>query len=96
MNAALGPISAEALVWLRSLEDEEGFDSMTCRPIHIRSSEEKRRLYQAALDEPNTVILGLWMPGENDPIGKLTASDWNPRNRNMEVGYYLRKIEDLS
>lgn len=91
MNAALGPISAEALVWLRSLEDEEGFDSMTCRPVHIRSSEEKRRLYQAALDEPNTVILGLWMPGENDPIGKLTASDWNPRNRNMEVGYYLRR-----
>ena len=60
MDVALDSISAEELVWLRSLEDKDGFETMTCRPIRLRSREEKLKLYQSALDEPTTVILGLW------------------------------------
>ena len=56
MDVVLDSISAEELVWLRSLEDEEGFDTMTCRPIRLRSREEQLKLYQSALDEPNTVF----------------------------------------
>ena len=89
MDVVLDSISAEELVWLRSLEDEEGFDTMTCRPIRLRSREEHLKLYQSALDEPNTVIWGLWTSDRKHLIGKLTASDWNPRNRSMEIGYYL-------
>lgn len=89
MDVVLDSISAEELVWLRSLEDEDGFDTMTCRPIRLRSREEKLKLYQSALDEPNTVILGLRTSDGRHLIGKLTASDWNPRNRSMEIGYYL-------
>lgn len=89
MDVVLDSISAEELVWLRSLEDEEGFDTMTCRPIRLRSREEQLKLYQSALDEPNTVIWGLWTSDRKHLIGKLTASDWNPRNRSMEIGYYL-------
>ena len=89
MDVVLDSISAEELVWLRSLEDEDGFDTMTCRPIRLRSREEKLKLYQSALDEPNTVILGLWTSDKKHLIGKLTASDWNPRNRSMQIGIYL-------
>lgn len=89
MDVVLDSISAEELVWLRSLEDKDGFDTMTCRPIRPRSREEKLKLYQSALDEPNTVILGLWTSDKKYLIGKLTASDWNPRNHSMEIGYYL-------
>ena len=89
MAVVLDPISAEELVWLRSLEDKDGFDTMTYRPIRMRSRGEQLELYQSALDEPNTVILGLWTSDKKHLIGKLTASDWNPRNRSMEIGYYL-------
>lgn len=89
MDVVLDSISAEELVWLRSLEDKDGFDMMTCRPIRMRSRGEKLELYQSALDDPNTVILGLWTFDKKHLIGKLTASDWNPRNRSMEIGYYL-------
>lgn len=41
MDVVLDSISAEELVWLRSIEDEDGFDTMTCRPIRLRSREEK-------------------------------------------------------
>ena len=89
MDVVLDSLPAEELVWLRSLEDKDGFDTMTCRPIRPRSREEKLKLYQSALDEPNTVILGLWTSDKEYLIGKLTASDWNPRNHSMEIGYYL-------
>lgn len=89
MDVVLGPISAEELVWLRDLEDIDGFDTMTCRPVRLRSREEKRALYQSALDEPSIVVLGLWTSDKKHLMGKLTGSDWNPRNRSMEIGYYL-------
>lgn len=91
MDAALGPITAEDLVWLRDWEDEDGFAAMTCRPIRHRSREERLALYQSVLNDPDQIIRGLWLTGEERPIGKLTAVDWNPRNRSMEAGYFLRR-----
>ena len=35
------------------------------------------------------LLCGICLPGRKEPIGKLTASDFNPRNRNAELGYFL-------
>lgn len=90
-GAFLSQITAGDLVWLRGREDEEDFGAMTCRPIHRRSGEALLDVYQSALDDPEKVVRGLWLPCAERPIGKLTATDWNPRNRSMEIGYFLRR-----
>lgn len=91
MKAALGSITTEGLVWLRDLENVDGFDHMTCRPIQKRSKTELEVIYQSALEDKDKEIRGLWVSEDVRPIGKLTAIDWNPRNRSMEVGYFLRR-----
>lgn len=77
------------LVRLRRLEEEEDFQRVTCRPIHYRTDGELLEGYQAALSRRTLLIAGLYLPGQDEPVGKLTAGDYNPRNRSAEVGYYL-------
>lgn len=85
----LDRIGAEELAALRELEDQEGFDRVTCRPVRHRTRAELLELYQDALTDRSKLICGLYLPGAAEPIGKLTASDYNPRNRSAELGYYL-------
>lgn len=77
------------LVRLRRLEEEEDFQRVTCRPLHSRTDGELLKGYQAALSRRTLLIAGLYLPGQDEPAGKLTAGDYNPRNRSAEVGYYL-------
>ena len=82
-------IRSEALVALHRLEEEEGFDHFTCRPVVTRTEEELLLLYQDALADRSKMICGLYLAESDEPIGKLTVSDYNPRNRSAEIGYYL-------
>ena len=38
----LDTLTVEALLCLRHLEDEEGFERLTCRPVHLRGADELR------------------------------------------------------
>lgn len=77
------------LVRLRRMEEEEDFQRVTCRPIRTRTNEELLEQYQAALSRRTLLIVGLYLPEQDEPIGKLTAGDYNPRNSSVELGYYL-------
>lgn len=77
------------LVKLRRLEEEEDFQRVTCRPVRTRTDEELLEQYQTALSRRTLLIAGLYFLGQDEPIGKLTAGDYNPRNSSAEVGYYL-------
>ena len=85
----LDTLTVEALLCLRHLEDEEGFERLTCRPVHLRGADELRIRYQTALEDPATLICGVYLQGTLRPVGKLTASNYNSRNRSAEVGYFL-------
>ena len=82
-------IGLDGLMALRARQDAEGFGALTCRPLRTRTETEKRALYRAALDNPDMLLCGICLPGRAEPVGKLTASDFNPRNRSAELGYYL-------
>ncbi len=90
MQGELRPLTFSNLVWLRAFEDAEGFNRLTCRPVRSRSEAERKALYQSYLDDDKTTIRGLWLPCDPNPIGKFTATDYNPRNGTVEVGYFLR------
>lgn len=77
------------LVRLRRIEEEEDFQRVTCRPIRARTNEELLEQYQAALSRRTLLIVGLYLSEQDEPIGKLTAGDYNPRNSSAELGYYL-------
>lgn len=85
----LGP---EGLVTLRILEDREDFERVTCRPVIRRTRMELLALYQDALKDRSKLICGLFLPGITEPAGKLTAFDYNPRNRSVELGYFLSPL----
>lgn len=85
----LDRISLEGLMALRLHEDAEGFGALTCRPLQSRTEGEKRALYAAALDDPGKLLCGVYLSGRLEPVGKLTAFDFNPRNHSAEIGYYL-------
>ncbi len=77
-------IGLDGLMALRAHEDAEGFGALTCRPLRTRTEAEKRALYRTALDDPDMLLCGICLPGR-----KVTASDFNPRNRSAELGYFL-------
>lgn len=77
------------LIRLRRMEEEEDFQRVTCRPIRTRTNEELLEQYQAALSRRTLLIVGLYLSEQDEPIGKLTAGDYNPRNSSAELGYYL-------
>ncbi|WP_209343346.1 GNAT family protein [Flavonifractor sp. AGMB03687] len=77
------------LVRLRRMEEEEDFQRVTCRPVRTRTDEELLEQYQTALSQRTLLIAGLYLPEQDEPIGKLTAGDYNPRNGSAELGYYL-------
>ena len=77
------------LVKLRRLEEKEDFGRVTCRPVHTWTDEELSERYQTELSRRTLLCTGLYLPGQGAPIGKLTAGDYNPRNRSAELGYYL-------
>lgn len=85
----LDRIGLDGLMALRAYEDAEGFGALTCRPLRTRTEAEKRALYRTALDDPDMLLCGICLPGREEAIGKLTASDYNPRNRSAELGYFL-------
>lgn len=82
-------IGLDGLMALRAHEDAEGFGALTCRPLRTRPEAEKRALYSAALGDPGKLLCGVFLPGQTEPTGKLTASDYNPRNHSAEIGYFL-------
>ena len=77
------------LVQLRRLEEEEDFQRVTCHPISKWTDGQLLERYQQALSLHTVVTVGLFLPEQDCPIGKLTAGNYNPRNRSAELGYYL-------
>ena len=85
----LDRICPERLTVLHRMEEEEGFDRVTCRPVHHRTDEELLALYRQSLQDRSRLICGLFQTKGGPAIGKLTVSDYNPRNRSAELGYFL-------
>ena len=84
-------IEADELVKVKMSAKEEGFEKFTCRPVHNISDEERVNRYKALIENDNICIFGIYdKPGRNI-LGHISIFDYNPRNRSVEVGYYLMK-----
>lgn len=89
---ALRAVTAEDLAALRRAADAEGFGRLTCRPVHTCADADLPARYARVLQDSSTFVCGLYLPGIEHAAGKLTASDYNPRNRSVEIGYYLHPV----
>lgn len=70
---------------------KEGFERETCRPVTKRSEDEARQWIPSVLENEAVCVLGVYIKenGKQNIAGQLTLSDYNPRNRSMELGYSL-------
>lgn len=87
-GVSLGLITVEGLLHLQRLQWRDGMERMTCRPVTRRPDEEIGDFFRSRLDDPCSVLCGIYQEGPL-PVGKITASDYNPRNGSAEIGYYL-------
>ena len=71
--------------------NEKHFELYTCRPANLpQSFDEYARKTLKSISEEKTKIYILTKRGaENQPLGKITLFDFNPRNHSAEFGYYI-------
>lgn len=87
--AMLDRISLQQMVFLRREQEAEEFQRFTCRPTSYRTDLQLRESYEKALSERTMLVWGIYSLDNEELLGKLTAADYNPRNRSAEIGYYL-------
>jgi len=85
----LAPPPVDDLMKLRRAELLEPMEWMTCRPVVFRTDEEAAARMEAVLQDAALCLWGIYDLKSKGVLGKVTAFDHNPRNRSMEVGYYL-------
>ena len=81
-------ITEEELILIRG-ETSEDFYKMTCRPVIKRKKNELEELYKNMIQRDNTVIFSIIRKEDGVLIGKVSLSDYNPRNSSMELGYNI-------
>lgn len=87
-GASLDLITVEGLVHLQRAQWRDGMERMTCRPLQRSADEEVGDFFRGRLESPDCLLCGIYL-GEPLPVGKITASEYNPRNGSAELGYYL-------
>lgn len=72
-------------IWSASKEELKGL--VTCRPIAARGYDSTKKLFLRKMENPNICffVISLF----DSPIGKISFSDYNSRNRSVEIGYSL-------
>lgn len=61
---------------------------VTCRPVAMRSSEEQKLFYENLLKNNSLFLFTVINTITNEIIGKISVSDYNPRNQSVELGYH--------
>ncbi|MGN0143472.1 MAG: GNAT family N-acetyltransferase, partial [Clostridium sp.] len=88
----LNKIETYELIYIRNkLKASEEY-KMTCRPIKKRNDSELKDFYENILNG-SSVIFSIRRKFDNELLGKISFSDYNKRNKSMEMGYYL--IDDF-
>lgn len=82
-------ISIVDFVKMKSVMDYEEKARVTSRPIVNRSDEEQIKYYISLLDKAAFIPLGVFK--DNSLVGNVMCFDYNPRNKSIEVGYFIRK-----
>ncbi len=89
MDIRLRPAQERDLpLYYRWQEDEPHWERYSCRPVQIvRPYPVFRARYIEALTGGGEVVFSVLADG--DVVGRMVGFDENPRNRSMEIGYYL-------
>jgi ribosomal-protein-alanine N-acetyltransferase len=71
--------------------EEKHFEKFTCRPFKIPKSfdEYSYKILKSISEEKQNIYILIKNDNFNKPLGKITLSDFNPRNHSAEFGYYL-------
>ena len=75
------------------LLQEEGMEKFTCRPVKKKTYSESREFFSSRLETDNLCALGIYITSkgtsERKIAGRIILSDFNPRNKSAELGYYM-------
>ena len=80
--------SAEDLVEIRDTITDEDSKRMTCRPIVSRSPDEAVEFCKQQIADESRIIFCI-RNSTCELAGRLSLSDYNPRNASIELGYYI-------
>lgn len=76
--------------YYRWQDEEPHWELYTCRPVeHIRPYATFAMRYLEAFESRQQIIYTILSDGR--AVGRFVASDHNPRNRSMEIGYYIQE-----
>ncbi len=82
-------ITADELLLIRADTKYDETNKMTCRPIIKREGIELIEFYNQIIKKDNNLIFSIWIKQDEELVGKVSFNDYNPRNRSMELGYYM-------
>jgi len=73
--------------------EEKDFEQYTCRPLKLQQSFEEYayRTLKLIAEEKHKIYIIINKEDFNEPLGRITLSDFNPRNHSAEFGYYIPK-----
>jgi len=89
LEVRLRPVQeADLPVYYRWQEEDPHWDRYTCRPVQlVRPYPVFKAHYVQALADAREVVFSVLAEGKL--VGRTVAFDENPRNRSLEIGYYL-------
>ncbi|MFW6676630.1 GNAT family N-acetyltransferase [Lacrimispora sp. AGF001] len=82
-------ITADELLLIKAETNYDETNKMTCRPIIERKGNELGEFYNQIIKKENNLIFSIWRKQNEELVGKVSFNDYNPRNRSMELGYYM-------
>ena len=82
-------ITADELLLIRTETNYDETNKMTCRPIIKREGNELVEFYNQIIKKENNLLFSIWRKRDEELVGKVSFNDYNPRNRSMELGYYM-------
>lgn len=87
----LDNIKIEDLINVKMCSLHEGFEKFTCRPVHNMEEKDRVERYKKMLESNKQCILGIYDKKKGNIAGHISIFDYNPRNKAVEMGYYLIK-----
>lgn len=82
-------ITVNELLLIRAEINYDETNKMTCRPIIKREGNELFEFYNHIIKKENNLLFSIWRKQDEELVGKVSFNDYNPRNRSMELGYYM-------
>lgn len=82
-------ITADELLMIRDETKYDEINKRTCRPVIERKGNELGEFYNQIIKKENNLIFSIWRKQNEELVGKVSFNDYNPRNRSMELGYYM-------